>query len=72
MPQLGEAQPGGELAVVAEAPFAVKQQRQPFGMGEPFSLGIGGKFAERSRHAGQPHRVQSVEGGMLQHHDLLQ
>jgi hypothetical protein len=41
MAQLGEPQPGGQLAVVAEAPFAVEQQRQPFGMGEPLGFGIG-------------------------------
>lgn|GEM_PF-1269916 len=38
--QLGEPQPGGELAIMAEAPFAVEQQREPFGMGKPRLLGI--------------------------------
>ncbi len=32
--QLGEAQAGGQLAVVPEAPFPVEQQRQPLGMGQ--------------------------------------
>ncbi len=72
MAQLGEPQPGGQLAVVAEAPFAVEQQRQPFGMGEPLGFGIGGQFVERPGHASQPHCVQPVESGMLKHHDLLQ
>ena len=67
MTEFGEAQAGGELAVVAEAPFAVEQQRQPFRMGETLGLGIAGQFAERSCHAGKPHGVQSFKGRMLQH-----
>lgn len=71
MAQLGEPQPGSQLTVVAEAPFAVEQQRQPFGMGEPFGFGISGQFVERPGHAGQLHRVQPVERGILKHHDRL-
>jgi hypothetical protein len=57
---------------MTEAPFPVEQQRQPFGMGEPVRLGIGGKLAECPGHAGEPHGIQLIEGGMLKHHDLLQ
>ena len=49
--KFGEAQAGSELAVVAEAPFAVQQQRQPFRVGQALSLGIAGQFGERPRHA---------------------
>ena len=70
--QLGKPQPGGQLAVVAEAPLPVEQQRQPLGMGQALGLGIGGKLGERLCHAGEPHGVEPVEGWMLQHDVLLQ
>lgn len=72
MAQLGEAQAGCKLAVVAPAPFPVEQQRQLFCMREPFGLGIGGQFIERSGHSGQAHVVEAVEGGVCEHCLLLQ
>lgn len=45
MAQLGKAQAGAELTIVAPAPFPVEQQRQPFARRQLFGLGIGGQFS---------------------------
>lgn len=72
MAQLGEAQAGGELAIVPEAPFPVEQQGKPFRVRETFGVGVGGEFAEGPGHAGKAHGVQTIESGMVQHSGLLQ
>ncbi len=41
-------------------------------MGQPLGLGIGGEFVECHGHAGEPHCIQPVEGGMCKHVSLLQ
>jgi len=70
--QLSEPQPRGELAVMAEAPFTIEQQRQPFGMRKPVGLGVGGELTICLGHTGQSHRVQPVESGMLKHRRSFQ
>jgi hypothetical protein len=62
--EFGEAQARGQLAIVAETPLAIEQQRQPFLVGQALGFSIAGQFAERARHAGKPHGVQPFEGWM--------
>jgi len=72
MAQLGEAEPGTKLAVVPQAPFPIEQQGEPFRVAQALGLGIGGEFAEGLGHADEPEAVETVEGRMGQHRDLLQ
>jgi hypothetical protein len=72
----GVPQPGGsgarlEALLAPQGDLVLEQDGQPLAVLEMARLGVLSELAKATRHAVQSELVQQIEGGMVEHRELL-